>query len=226
MAGLRFFGLLLSVNILCFANQVFCTNCSDLDSAVVHRIQTSLCDTLTLLQDDEYIEISIDVLGTNPPQSPPRDADSSERRIWKETVYDPWFEGNVALLVARADSLISQYDLRALDDTSRRIDSIDPWKEIPIHCSAKKSTIFKVAGSGLIVAVEKYFEPVILPVVKSVSVIRKSTKAAKREFYSLDGKRICFPDGARFNKARLSGILISVECSQKGGPVTKRVLIK
>jgi hypothetical protein len=206
--GQRKVGLLLTFIFLISANPSFSSNCSDLDSSVNKKISAALCDTLSLLQDEDYACVRINIRGLVPPSGHPS---------------DQWFADNLALVSARADSVIAQYDLRTIADASVRITTINAESLPAINCMVKKSVVFNTASSSCVESVEKYFKPEPLLSVPSVPRILRESNIQKCEYYTLAGQRIMLDKRANKATAHLSEILIAVEYSPEGRIITKRI---
>ena len=201
-------------------NPAIALSCEQLDSVARLRIYPSLCDSLKKVQDNDFIKIQINIFGLlDEPQSPPKGTDSITIKRWLDSVYNPWSAKNAVVIAHRADSVVKIFDLRNLNDTSKRLYSIPDGR---FECQIRISDLSTLAHFPYIADIEPYLSPIpseILP--KNVTPLTRKI-SMKQEYFTLNGKKLI--RGAKSHGNQPFGVVITREILSNGRIITRKVI--
>jgi hypothetical protein len=218
---------LFCIFIFLFQIPVFSLTCNDLDTAARLHISDNLCDSLKKVQDDDFIKVKIYVLGLpdkpRQPEKPLNEPDLSHWtdsviKPWLDSVYNPWYLKDIALLAARADSVVKTFDLRDLNDTSKKLYTV-PDSQSSLFCQIRVHDIVSVLHLPYIHSIEPYYLAHPLRIHREKFTLSKKIQFTKIEYFNLQGRKII--PGVKWQGSRPFGIVI-----EKGISSNSRILIQ
>ncbi len=206
--SLFFFGFIMFMEV-----PVSAFTCNQLDSVARWRISSSLCDSLLKAGDNDFIQVNIYIKGLDESQPPEKGA--------PQTGHESAYSQLIYILALRGDTLVKTYDLRDLNDTSKRLYHF-PDSHYNISCQVKVHDLESIAHYRYLTDILPYQIQEWVEIRRNDFFSNKKTLSTKKEYFTPDGRK--FSPAAKTHGNHSLKIGIARELFPNGRAVSRRIV--